>query len=86
MGLFLSGNNIGILGSSVSKKTKLGASVSPLTAADVRSQEKLGGLGAQTLSLSPYFLLCMKLDCISFISPKMDNLTPFESPAHFEVR
>ena len=86
MGLFLSGNNIGILGSSVSKKTKLGVPVSPLTAADVQSQEKPGGLGAQTLSRYPYFLLYMKLDCISFSSSKMDNLTPFKSPAHFEVR
>ena len=75
-----------MLGSSVSKKTKLGVPVSPLTAADVRSQEKPGGLSPQTLSRYPYFLLYMKLDCISFISPKMDNLTPFKSPAHFEVR
>ena len=64
----------------------LGVPVSPLTAAVVRSHEKPGGLGAQTLSRSPYFLLYMQLGCISFIWSKMDNLMPFMSPAHFEVR
>ena len=60
-----------ILGSSVSKKTMLGVPVSPLTAAVVRSHEKPSGLGGQTLSRSPYFLLHMKLGCISFIWSKI---------------
>ena len=47
-----------VLQSLTPKQTVLGAPVSQLTAADVRSQKTLGGL------LTSYFLLYMKLGCI----------------------